>query len=132
MFELLVEFLWSKTLSAPSFGRYWKQPIGSPYSIYRKFVCFNFYVISFFFNDTKCLQVCFKKVQTSASGQYSSYLEFIKCHTMIIMFDIPSRMILYPEDKSTSSYILDDKQQELFFTSQRKLKLWHSYYSFEL
>ena len=28
MLELLLEFLWSRTLSAPSFGRYWKQLIG--------------------------------------------------------------------------------------------------------
>ena len=32
MLELLLEFLWSKVLSAPSFGHYWKQPIGRPYS----------------------------------------------------------------------------------------------------
>ena len=31
MLELLLEFLWSKTLSAPSFGRFWNQPIGRPY-----------------------------------------------------------------------------------------------------
>ena len=30
MLELLFEFLWSKTLSAPSVSRYWKQPIGRP------------------------------------------------------------------------------------------------------
>ena len=30
MLEFLLEFLWRKTLSAPSFGRYWKHPIGSP------------------------------------------------------------------------------------------------------
>ena len=27
----MIELLWSKTLSAPSFGRYWKQLIESPY-----------------------------------------------------------------------------------------------------
>ena len=31
MLELLLELLWSKTLSAPSFGHYWKQPIWRPY-----------------------------------------------------------------------------------------------------
>ena len=31
MLELLLELLWSKTLTAPSFGRYWKQPILRPY-----------------------------------------------------------------------------------------------------
>ena len=31
MLELLLELLWSKTISAPSFGRYWKQLIRSPY-----------------------------------------------------------------------------------------------------
>ena len=27
MLEFLLELLWSKTLSVPSFGHYWKQPI---------------------------------------------------------------------------------------------------------
>ena len=31
MLELLLELLWSKTFSAPSFGRYWKWRIRSPY-----------------------------------------------------------------------------------------------------
>ena len=34
MLELLLELLKSKMLSVPSFGRYWKQPIGRPYWIY--------------------------------------------------------------------------------------------------
>ena len=40
MIELLFELLWSKTLSAPSFGRYWKQPIGSPYYLTNS-LCIN-------------------------------------------------------------------------------------------
>ena len=38
MLELLLEFLWSKTLSVPSFSRCWKQLIGRPY--YESFVAF--------------------------------------------------------------------------------------------
>ena len=33
MLELLLEFLWSKTLSAPYLDRYWKQSIGRPYCL---------------------------------------------------------------------------------------------------
>ena len=33
MLDLLLELLWSKTLSAPSFGRYCKQLVGNPYCV---------------------------------------------------------------------------------------------------
>ena len=39
--QLLFKFLWSKTLSAPSFGRYGKQLIGRPYWIGLNFFFIN-------------------------------------------------------------------------------------------
>ena len=42
MLDLLIELLWSITLSAPSFGRYWKQLIQSPYGNVPSISCFRF------------------------------------------------------------------------------------------
>ena len=55
MLELLLELLWSKTLSAPSFSHYWKQLIGRPYWRHRHG----------FLNDPKCLY--FDSVLSSVS-----------------------------------------------------------------